>query len=111
MSVNNNFPFLPSNSQLTDNFLKKIVLVVNNLVNGKLNNTGEFTLAASATSTIVKNNLVNPNSVVFPIPSSASAALDWSSGSMYITTGDKEFTVTHDSDAATTRTFKYVVFG
>lgn len=109
--MNNNYPFLPANSQLNDNFLKKIVLVVNLLMSGKLNNTGDFTLTASATSTVVTNNLVNTNSVVFPIPTSASAALDWSSGSMYITTSDKEFTVFHDSDTATTRTFKYVVFG
>ena len=109
--MNNNYPFLPANSQLNDNFLKKIVLVANLLMNGKMNNTGEFTLAASVTSTVVQNNLVNANSVVFPIPTTASAALDWSSGSMYIVTSDKEFTVFHDSDPATTRAFKYVVFG
>lgn len=108
MSVNNNYPFLPANSSLTENFLKKIVLVVNNLVNGKMNNAGEFTLTASATSTVVKNNLVNPNSVVLLEAITANGA---SATGVYVVAGDKSFTITHNSTADTDRTFKYAVIG
>lgn len=108
MSVNNNYPFLQSNSQLTENFLKKIVLVVNNLMNGKSNNTGELTLSAGATSTVVSNNLVNENSVIVPVAQTTNAAI---ATGIRIVAGDKQFTIYHNNTAATDRTFKYAVIG
>lgn len=111
MSVNNNYPYAPNNPSLTENYLKRLVQSLNFALDGKINATGEFTLTASATSTSVNNNKVNVNSVILCIPQTASAALDFASGSFYVVSGDKTFTVNHDSDPATTRTFRYVVFG
>lgn len=111
MTVNNNYPYAPINTSLSENYLKKIVKSLNLVIDGKVNSTGEFTLASSATSTAINNKNVNVNSVILPIPQTASAALDFASGSFYIVSGDKTFTVYHDSDAGTARVFKYVVFG
>jgi hypothetical protein len=105
--MNNNYPFLQANSQSNENFLKKIVLVVNLLMNGKTNNTGEITLTASATSTVISNNLVNANSVILLSPVTANAA----SADVYAEAGDKQFTLRHSSDVATDRTFRYVIVG
>ena len=109
MSVNNNYPFLPANSQLTENFLKKIVLVVNNLMNGKSNNTGKVTLTASATSTTVTNNLVNPNSIIVLQPLTEDAAEHFKD--TWPIAGDKSFVINHNSNASTTREIGYIVVG
>lgn len=109
MSVNNNYPYLQANVQQSDNFLKKIVLVVNNLVNGKTNNIGEVTLNPSATSTVVSNNLVNPNSMILLEALTANAASHVTH--VYVVAGDKNFTIFHNSSPQTDRTHKYVIIG
>ena len=106
--MNNNYPFLQANSQLNENFLKKIVLVVNLLMNGKVNNTGELTLSASTTSTVVQNGLVNVNSVIIPVAYSATAA---SATGVRTVAGDKQFTIYHNNTADLDRVFRYVVIG
>ncbi len=109
MSVNNNYPFLQANSSLTENFLKKIVLVVNNLVNGKTNNTGKVTLTALATSTTVINNLVNPNSVIVLQPLTEDAAEYFKD--TWPVAGNKSFVINHNNNSSTNREIGYIVVG
>lgn len=105
----NNYPFLPFNAQLNVNFLKKIVLVVNNLMNGKSNNAGRVTLTPSATSTAVSNNLVNPNSIIILQPLTEDAAEHFKD--TWPVAGDKTFTINHNNNASTTREIGYIVIG
>lgn len=106
------FPTVRENQSLDKNFLNNITRVVNNIMRGKLNNTGSFTLDASQSSTTVSNPVVGGNSVILPIPTTSNAALELGNGSLYISAKDKEgFTVAHDNNTQTDRTFDYVVFG
>jgi hypothetical protein len=54
---------------------REVAEVVNNLVEGKINSTGEITLASSgATSTTLIDQRISPNSVILFMPTTLSAA-------------------------------------
>lgn len=108
MPTNNNYPTPKKSPAASYDFLEEIRKVVRNLVNGKSNNTGEVTLAPSATSTVVKNILCNENSVVTMQALTSQAA---SLSPVYLVPGDKEFTIHHPLDISTTMVFRYVVTG
>jgi len=73
MAVNNQYRVLnPSGSEP-----REISEVVNNLMNGKSNNTGEVTLGASwSSSTIIYNERIGYDSVILLTPYSAAAIAD-----------------------------------
>lgn len=82
------------------------------VMDGKTNNTGTFTLTASATSTTITDLRTGADSVILYSPSTANAASEWAGGSMYISAvGKQSFTVTHANAATTDRTFYYAVIG
>ena len=86
--------------------------VIRLLMAGKTNNTGAFTITASAATTVITNLRVGGDSVIVVSPTTASAATEWSSGGMYISSvGKQTFTVTHANSAPTDRTFNYAVIG
>jgi len=88
--------------------VRKIVEIVRQLMDGKSNNTGSFTITASAASTAVTDLRVGADSVILVSPTTASAATEWASGAMYVSSvGKQTFTVTHNNSAPTDRTFKY----
>jgi len=90
---------------------RQISDVVNNVMRGKTNNTGEVTITNSATSTVVADYNVGPESVIIFMPTTAAAATELASGSMYVSArSQNSFTITH-TNAATTRTFSYAVIG
>jgi hypothetical protein len=107
--MNNNYPFAPENFNLTAEYIRKVKDAVNLSLRGKSNNTGEFTLTASVTSTAITDNNCNANSVILIIPVTANAANHLAD--TYIVAGDKSFTVNHQSKTHTDRTFRYVVIG
>jgi len=109
MTINNNYPFVPENYSLTENYIRKIVQSVNSAMRGNTNNTGEFTLTASATSTTVTDNRVNPQSVITIMPKTNNAATHVQH--YYIVPGDKQFVMYHNNNSSTDRTFRYVVTG
>lgn len=71
--------------------------------------TGRVTLTAGATSTVVQNTNITTESIVMLMPTTASAALDTMSGSLYVVSEKQQFTIYHDSDAATDRIFSFLV--
>lgn len=71
--------------------------------------TGNVELTASAGSTVVQNKNVNTGSIVIIFPTSAAAALDWSSGDLYVVAEKEQFTIYHTNAAVTGRTFNYMV--
>lgn len=112
MAVSRSFEVVRENQELNLNFLRNITRVVNNIMRGKTNNTGEVTLTASASSTVVTDPFVGGDSTIQLIPTTANAALEASSGALYISAvGDQTFTVSHSSSSHIDKTFKYVVIG
>ena len=95
----------------TNPSLRELQLVVNELLNGRSNNTGTVTLSTSTTTTTVNNPIVHENSVVLLFPQTASAATEQGAGGLYAVAGDGSFTVTHSNSATADRTFGYVVAG
>ena len=86
--------------------------VVNNLLDGKSNNTGTFTCTASAATTAVTDFRAGKSSIILLMPQTANAAAEVGNGTIYVSTRAKQsFTVTHANNAQTDRTFEYVVIG
>jgi hypothetical protein len=91
---------------------REISQVVNNLVDGKSNNTGTFTCTASAATTAVTDFRAGKSSIILLMPQTANAAAEVGNGTIYVSTRAKQsFTVTHANNAQTDRTFGYVVIG
>jgi hypothetical protein len=87
---------------------REISEVVNNILNGKTNNTGSVTIAvASATSTIIYDERIGFNSVVILTPATSGA----SGYAYYIETTKGSATIRHAANTTAGRTFRYVVVG
>ena len=89
---------------------REISEVVNNLVEGKSNNTGTFSLVTGgSTVTTLQEERIGYDSVILlmPLNSDAAAIL----GSIYVSSRVKgEASFTHAANSAT-RTFGYVIVG
>jgi len=84
--------------------------IVEGLVRGENNAAAEFTLTASVDSTVVADLQVHPNTRPSPTPLTSTAAVaTWWIPLATIIEGS--FTVKHDSNAATDRTFSYLLGG
>lgn len=104
--------FLPVPVTWADDVEHKRLLAngINSLRDGKINATGSFTMATSATSTVVTDVRVGANTVVLLMPTTANAA--GALATTYIGTVAKEsFTVSHASNSQSDRTFKYALLG
>lgn len=89
---------------------RQIAVVVNNLLSGKMNNTGDLTITANAATTTLTNPRIGANSTILLMPTTANAAA--ALGGIYFTAFDKgSCTVNHANNAQTDRTFKYAVIG
>lgn len=72
--------------------------------------TGEVTLAASQTTTIVSDARVDSDaSCVTLTPTTANAAAEIGNGTLHIAYANRSFTITHASNAQTDRRYRYVV--
>lgn len=91
---------------------REVAFRVNQLVDGKTNNTAEFTLDPNATMTQVDDYRVGANSAIFITPISQSAAVEVASGNLYVgERGKHYFKVMHTDLPATDREFMLVVIG
>lgn len=91
---------------------REISLVVNNILNGKLNSTGSVTLTASTTTTAVSDERVGKESIILFMPLTANSASEQGNGTMYVSTrADGSFTITHANNTQTDRQFGYIVIG
>ena len=91
---------------------REIALVVNSILDGKINATGSVTLTASAASTAVTEDRAGDDSVILFMPTTANAASEQAAGGMYVSSrGKQTFTITHANNAQSDRTFEYVVIG
>ncbi len=91
-----------------------IAEVVNNLLEGKINATGTFTLAVNSLTTTVKERRCGPNSVILQCPATENAGGEvgiWYSSRGVESGGVPAFVVNHGFDSRSDRTFAYAIFG
>ncbi len=87
-----------------------VCIAVNEILKGRMNNTGTVTLTAGATSTDVDDNQFQSDQVPLLVPTTANAAAAITT--TYLSARDKgTFTLTHANNAQTDRTFLYVRIG
>jgi|TARA_B110000238_G_scaffold138573_1_gene149366 hypothetical protein len=87
---------------------REVAEVVNNAVNGKTNNTGTVTLAASTTTTTLNDERLGFDSVILLSPLTANAAAQ----NPYISTKAKgSVVITHTSVASADLNFDYIIVG
>ena len=91
-------------------WLRFVHSVVNGAVQGKLNCTATKTLTANATTTTITDNRITPDSFIGLMPTTANAKNALST--LYVSARTNgSATLTHASDAATDKTFRYVIIG
>ena len=98
---------LPPTGRFDNRFIAE---VVNNILNKRMDAGGEVTLSANVASTVVTDNRVTKNSVVVLSPTTANAAA--ALATTYIADGGYDtsgFTVTHENNTQTDRTFRYII--
>lgn len=81
---------------------------------GKLNATGEMTLAANSVATILKDPRLSGDSVLIWDPLTASAAAEYAAGTLYARSTERTagtWTIRHANSGLTDRTFRYAVLG
>ena len=89
---------------------RAVAEIVNNAMNGKTNNSGTFTLAASATQTTVSNERAGFDSVIVLSPRTSNAAAE--SDYTYIKTKAKgNFIIGHRNTSNTDVTYDYIIVG
>lgn len=90
--------------------IDKLLEVTNNILAGKLNNTGTITLNANAATTTMTDSRIGSNSMISLMPTTVNAAA--SIANIYFTTFIKGgCTINHANNAMVDRTFVYTVTG
>lgn len=84
--------------------------VIQQLMQGRTNATGDFTLTANSTSTVVTSQTCGPSSVIVWMPTTTNAASQMATLSC-ATVAARTFTLTHASNANIDQSFKYIVLG
>lgn len=111
------FLYLPEEHSLeTRDFDRKVISVVNGVINGKTNNTGEITLGASTATTSVSlaSGRIGEDTQVHFMATTSNAASELAGGSMFVSSRDVAnnlFRVTHANNAQTDRIFKFILVG
>lgn len=88
---------------------REISEVVNNLVDGKSNNTGYFTTTASTTSSILYNERIGTDSAIIFTPMDDKAASEMAK--LYVGTRSKGQAVIHYDSNAHVCNYMYIVVG
>ncbi len=95
-------------------FRRKVALITNNILKGKLNNTGSVTFvnggAGGFASTTVSDARCGINSVVFFMATTADGAAALNTWRISTIT-DGSFVVTHVSTSTASASAKYAIFG
>jgi hypothetical protein len=88
-------------------FLELVKTTINEMLKGRGNQTGSFTLTANASTTTVTDNLFAPDMALSWTPTSANAAAEMPT--LYVSSRlSGSFVLTHANNAQTDRTFIYI---
>jgi hypothetical protein len=115
--ANPTFPGLPPwNGVNISDFFLKARLTVNGCLNGKTNNTGTVTLNTSTSSTtvVLASGRLGPNTVILFEPTTANAAIEISTATMWVSTKDplnNQFILTNAVNNKNDRIFNFVLIG
>ena len=101
-------PVPPPRFRTVEEGVRRLAALVRALADGRSNAVGTVTLAASLTNTAVSDPRVGRDSAILLAPMSASAT----SAPVHLSAvSDGGFTLAHDANAATDRTFRYAIQG
>ena len=106
MTVTRNRTTIKANQPFDDQIFRNIV---SGLMLGRTNNGGEVTLTANSATTTLTDPLINKNSVIHFVPTTANAKAE---GTPYYADADLaegSATLRHANNAQTDRTYKYTV--
>ena len=85
--------------------IRELASSINQIIEGRRNSSGTFTLTAGATSTVITNERCSTDSKVLFSPRTSNAA--GGVATTYVTVANGSFTVTHANAGTTDRTFSY----
>lgn len=107
------FTQVPESFNTINEWVRRVAQKVNQILDGKTNNTGSVTLTASTTTTTVTDRRVGVESVILFMPTTANASAEIGAGGMYVSTqtAGTSFVITHANNAQTDRTFRYIIVG
>ena len=113
------FPHMPSRASFTNlqsvtNYLSRHVDGIHALRHGKLECVTNVTLTANATSTVINDQRLAPQSVVIFDPLTANAAAELAAGTLYAAEANRgvtTWTITHANNAQTDREFHIAIIG
>lgn len=88
---------------------REISEVVNNLIEGKSNNTGDFVTTALATSSTLYNERIGFDSVILFMPVNHDSAAELVD--IYFDTFAQGSCVVHYGNHAAVRTYRYIIVG
>ena len=88
---------------------REVSEIVNNLVEGKSNNTGDFTTTQSTTTSTIYDERIGYNSVILFTPMNDKAASEMSN--LYVQTLNKGSAVIHHGSHNFDCIFKYIIVG
>ena len=88
---------------------REISEVVNNLVEGKSNNTGDFVTTAHTTSSTLSNERIGLNSVILFMPINHNSAAELVD--VYFDTFAKGSCVVHYGNHIAVRSYRYIIVG
>ena len=88
---------------------RSVAEIVNNLVEGKSNNTGDFTTTQSTTTTTLYNERIGYNSVILFTPMNDKAAAEMAN--LYVQTLNQGSAVIHHGSHNFDCIFKYIIVG
>lgn len=116
MAFPSEFPDLPNYYSDHPTLLRKMILVIKNLMQGRSNNLHTVTLTANAattTVTLAKDDFGEYSIFVFT-PTTANAATEFGAGSMYVSSRDvlnHQFVITHTNTPSIDRIFNFAIIG
>jgi hypothetical protein len=88
---------------------RSVAEIVNNLVEGKSNNTGEFSTATSTTTTTLNNERIGFNSVIVIMPLDANSADELKD--VYFDNFAKGSCTVHHGSHGVSRNYRYIIVG
>lgn len=100
----------PAVGPLLPGWLRGLKEVVNNILRGKLNNTGTVTLTPSAITTTITDNRIGGSSTIHLQPTTANAAAALAT-TYPSTPGAGTVVINHANDAQVDKTFLYAILG
>lgn len=98
----------------TPEWLTKVATKINEILRGRVNTGGLFTLTANVASTTLIDDRVSVDSTVALVPTTANAAAELGNGTLYMLEAGRvngRIVVTHANNAQTDRIYRLIIIG